>query len=174
MRIDRYGRTLIPTYKSFGLSRNNLFHFDSETKNLWVGKNNLLTRYKLANSPVTKKVMMTAKNRFRGIGTTGKSVVVHTDRTVLRLDKNGAILQTIPAERQRKILKMHLANGLDSFLFSDGLLEVYNLETKSIEFHSLPISSSMKIQKFSNNGRIITLLENGKARLFKLSSASKN
>ncbi len=168
LRIDRYGKTLIPTFGPMKLTRKHRIHFDIKSKYLWTAKDNVLTRINLGVRPPTKKIVLRAKNNFRGIGGSTNGVVLHTSRSVLRIDNEGKILQAIPVEGHRGLLKMSHQDEVDSFLFSDRLLEVYDSSTKSVAFHSLPIESTKGIRSLAVQKDYVAVLQRGNVHLYKL------
>ena len=66
------------------------------------------------------------------IGTDDQAVYVQRDEAVLRYSFAGELLQTIPVQRSRRLVGMHFTFNLHSYLFSDGIIEHYQLPNKRV------------------------------------------
>ena len=174
LRIDRYGKTLIPTLKPAALDRKDLLYFDAKKRQLWMGRKSKLLLVDFSSKPIVAREVLNTKNYLRGIsGIQNGPLVVHTFHSILRLDQQGNVKQPIPVEGTRKLLKADLSANTHHFLFSDRLLEVFHLPARSVSQYRLPIEHAKGLKKVRFQGKLCAILQNGQVRLFNLPQGPK-
>ena len=102
-----------------------------------------------------KKIKKIYKSKSTILGTkkiNDNQIILATSETIVRIDRNGRILQMIPIERGRKLSQFQVSSMQHAFLFSDGLLEIYDIETKKVSRWVLPISPDNQIIRFDIDG----------------------
>jgi hypothetical protein len=168
VRIDRYGKSLIPSLKPAELTRKDLLHFDAKERVLWIGRRYSLLRVDFNQKPVAVREALKTKHRLTGIEGIDSKLVVHTSHSLLRLDSNGTVKQPIPVEGSRKLLKASLSRESHDFLFSDRLLERYSMQQKQISRFLLPLRNTSGISMMRLSSNLCAILQNGSVRLFNL------
>ena len=93
---------------------------------LWIARDTDLIQVNLATSTTqTSKVIHRASNKLKGLFKSKNTILANTDYTVLALSKRGRIQQIVPVEGKRKLALIHIDRVKHTYLFDDGLLDIY-------------------------------------------------
>jgi len=119
--------------------------FDTKNKQLWSLKGGQIIVTDFRRKNPQSKVIHDAKHAFINIQPLDGGVLVHSNYTVLKFNQNQQIDQIIPVENQRKLIAFSVKPQVQSYLFNDQLLEIYDL-AQNIKFQTylqLPANSSI-------------------------------
>ena len=135
MHIDRYGKTLARTYPMPAITNDDLVEFDPATRTLWRIHDRTLSKTVFSSdegvAPLTKAVL-TTKHKLLELALAGQQVVLHTERSVLRVDMaSGKTRKAIPVEGSSKLVAMGLSASRHGYLFENGLLEIFDMQAKT-------------------------------------------
>lgn len=167
IKIDRYGKTLVPWHKidSYNNSRN-FVYIPEKNQILWPFRRSLIQLDLNATGKPTR--ILSTKQPLLDLQLAGDHFIAHTAHTVLRLSKSGRITQAIPVEGHRKLIAMHISEDRHTYLFDDQLLEIFEIETKRHLHYALPLENKEKVTQIVLSWPIIALLTDQKIRVFKL------
>jgi hypothetical protein len=166
---DPVQKTLMHLINSPDLARDDKAIFVWENGSLWYSQGDkLYLRNMIADKPVSKQILIT-KDKLRNIYRSGDDIFVHTRFSVLRYDLEGNLLQTIPVEGERRLVLMNPSEEAHPYLFSDKLLEVFQLRTKRSLRYQLDIGRVQQATRMVTHGSMIGLVLDGKPRAFQLS-----
>ncbi len=165
-------KTLIPLTDMPKLETNDNALFIWETDSVWYLRDNNLYLQKIKSEDGIPKKILSSKQKIRAIQRGGDGdVFVHTRFSVLRYDLNGNLIQTIPVAGARKLVLMSPSPGAHAYLFSDKLLEVFQLDSKKSLNFRLEIGRVQQASKILINGSMVSLILDGKPRAFQLSGS---
>src|SRR5690606_5010760 len=139
MHVDRYGRTLIPRYANTGLKAGDKVVFDANANILWIARGGNIQRVGLGDETPEPKTVFDAKNPILGLQLAGTQIMAHTSRSVIRLGGDGSHLGSIPVTGSRSLASMEIRAEQHAYLFTDGLLEVFDMRTKQLRRYRLPL-----------------------------------
>ncbi len=119
--------------------------FDAKNRQLWLIKGGQVAVSDLRLKKPQNKVIYNAKYAFIGIQPLAESVLIHSNYTVLKFNQNQQLDQIIPVENKRKLIAFAVKPQLQSYLFSDQLLEIYDLKqnTRFQTFLQIPAKSNI-------------------------------
>jgi ligand-binding sensor domain-containing protein len=142
-----------------------------EDGRLWYSHNGkLYIRDMIASKAETREILAT-KQKLKAIYRSGDEIYVHTRFSVLRYDLQGKLLQTIPVQGDRKLVLMEPSEDMHTYLFSDKLLEIYQLQSKKTRQFQLNIGRVQQASRLVVHGTMIGLVLDGRPRAFQLSGA---
>jgi len=171
MQFDRYGKTLIPQTKSIYFSDAAWLAFDPAKRLLWAVRGSQLLRTDLKQKKPQAQVVFTAQHTLRGLALpegAGGDIMTHTDHAVLRFDPTGSLRQSYPVEGTHQLLAMTFSASNHAYLFSDQLLEVFDVQRRQGRRYRLPFADGEEITAMQLSHQHIAFLEGGRPRLFRL------
>jgi len=143
--------------------------FVPKNGSLWFARKKDLFLRNLIDDNVQSKLLLKARNKLTAIHRIDDNIFVHTKHSVLRYSTKGKLRQRIPVEGNRKLVLMSLTGRFHSYLFSDKLLEVFDLSKKNSKHYRLDIGVVKKARNLVNEGSMVALISDGKPRAFQLS-----
>lgn len=171
MQFDRYGKTLIPQTKLPYFTDAAWLAFDPAQRLLWAIRGSALLLTDLKQKKPQTHVVFTAQHPLRGLALledAGGDIMTHTDHAVLRFDPTGSLRQSFPVEGTRRLLAMAFNASSHAYLFSDQLLEVFDVQRRRGRRYRLPFADGEEITAMQLSHQHIAFLEGGRPRLFRL------
>lgn len=168
MNVDRYGQTLIPRFVKTGLKPGDKVLHDSIGGILWISRGNTIRRAVIGATIKSPEVVFESKKKILGIHLAGSQLMAHTARSVIRLNQEGKHLQSIPVTGSRELATMQILGNSHSYLFSDGLLEIFNLTSRTSRRYKLPLENARNAVLGVGEG-VATVIDDGIPRAFSLS-----
>jgi len=168
IRVDQFGRSLIATYPLKNITRKNPFAFDYDKKYFWYLSKNNLKKVDFNKTKLEAKTAFATKSNFKEIALAKQSIILMSNKSVLRLSQEGDFHQAIPVEGRRTISAMEAGSLNDRFLFSDGLLETYNHKAKSVTYHSIKNLDTSEVKRIKTSGDYLVLKSKDAVLVYKL------
>lgn len=103
-----------------------------------------------------------------------EKIIVYTKYSVFILDKTFDVEKSIPVFPQRQLKRMVVSDGYQSYLFSDGTIEFYQLHELQKYFVTLSELEVDKVTSFRQTGNYIGIIENGIPFAYQLESNHLN
>lgn len=166
-KLDRYGKTLASRGDASWVAKAGASAYFPETRNFYWTLGKKLVRAKL-DGTAEPRAVFSAKQPLLDVQAAADHLIAHTAHTVLRLEPDGTVLQAIPVEGRRKLVRMHISEERHAYLFDDQLLEVYDLKTKSASRYALPLDDGESITRLALSGTYAAIAFGDIVRLFRL------
>jgi hypothetical protein len=125
--------------------------------------------------PISKKTVKIAKNikTIEDIKFTNDRILVQTKYSLIALQENGAIDQTIPVSSTRKLIKFDIRDNHHAFLFDDKQIEIYDAKTSVVKYSKIPVGQVKSVdQLMFSKGKIVSVLD-GNLKIFQLEGTWK-
>lgn len=167
LKLDRYGKKLAPRGDAGFLAKAGRIAYAAEQGTLFWTEGKTLMRGR-PDGKAPPKGVFSAKHPLLDVQAEGGHLVAHTAHTVLRLSHTGAVLQSIPVEGRRRLVRMHVGEDRHAYLFGDQLLEVYELATKTATRYALPLDENEKIGRLALAWPLMAVVADGAVRVFRL------
>jgi hypothetical protein len=176
MQFDRYGKTLIPRSKVTNFATAEAMAYEPHSHILWAVRGNDLWRTDLKLKAPRGRVVFSAQHPLHSLtlpdGAHG-DVMTHTDHAVLRFGESGIMRPSIPVEGSRRLIAMAISATNHAYLFSDQLLEVYEIQKKQTTRYLLPIDNVEQVSALRLSGQQVAVLVSGRPRLFRLDTGRR-
>ncbi len=140
---------------------------DRET--LWSAQDTTLLQQFIDQGTPKKRTLISLKTPFRGIVPDGEHILAYTPYAILRYNLEARVVQTIPVEGNHKLVSMATEKGYHTYLFSDRVLEKYDLKQEKTKHFYLDIGLAKKITSMSTRKSDVALLLDGKPSIYQLS-----
>lgn len=131
---------------------------------IWLVRDRKLLR--VAGEQWQEEVILTAPEL--ALGSAGKSLFIGRGNAVLHYAWSGHLAQAIPIAQQRHLRAMHIAPRGHAYIFADGLLEYYRMQTKSVLRTRLKLHPKTALAHLDVFGSRLAFIDNDMARLFVL------
>ncbi len=131
---------------------------------IWLVRDNKLLR--VAGEQWQEEVILTAPNL--ALGSAGRSLFIGRGNAVLHYAWSGQLTQAIPVAQQRHLRAMHIAPRGHAYIFADGLLEYYRVQTKTVLRARLKLRPRTEIAHLDTFSSRLAFIDDGMARLFVL------
>ena len=100
-------------------------------------------------------------------------LLIQTRYSLIVIDKDGNIDQTIPVSSTRKLVQFNISDQYHTFLFDDKQLEIYSSNGSKIKYTKLPVKMTKKVDKLNfRKGQLLSVLD-GRLALFRLEGVWK-
>jgi len=142
--------------------------FDPKLQVQWIGRDDALFATANRDGKIRTRLIHRTNAAIKGIQATAPEVFAYTSNTVLRFHRNGDLLQAIPVSSDRRIQAAEFRAGMHSYLFSDGLLERYNLQSESRRQYVIPADTSEASSVMVSSTSVVALILNQSPRVFHL------
>lgn len=166
-RFDRYSKTLGTTF----ITKNSLkeIPYKSKHANVFMIKSHrTLSMLDLSTDKSRITQIFKTSIPILDLQNSGNGLILSTAHSVLRIDYSGNVLQSMPVENRRTLLAMDINPKSHSYLFSDGLLEVYNPINKKIQRYALSLNHPIDIKEIRLTGEFLVLINSSSIRAFSL------
>ena len=173
--IDRYGKKLNPVPIGSGFLPTDGLLTDLSDGGILISRDKQIWK-----APVTKglkgevalgKALSVQKVSNPVLGMTGAAdgYIAHTAFTVMRMDWTGKRMQTIPVENDRRLKKISMDEQRHSYLFEDGLVEVFDMNSQSARRFQIPaeVAASSTFLVMANESNMLVITE-GKIKAYSL------
>jgi hypothetical protein len=167
LKLDRYGKKLAPRGDAGFLAKAGRLAYVAEQGALFWTEGKRLMRGR-PDGKAAPKAVFSAKHPLLDVQAAGGHLIAHTAHTVLRLSHSGTVLQAIPVEGRRRLVRMHVGEDRHAYLFNDQLLEIYELATKTATRYALPLDEGEKIGRLTLAWPLAAVVADGAARVFRL------
>ena len=168
VRIDRYGKTVIPRLSLKGLNQQDRALYDPHRHRLWFVQHNALLSQDTTDRSNAAKVMLRLKHQILDIQATKQELIVHTSHAVMRISHAGKLRRAIPVEGRRRLVAMNITDQQHGYLFDDHIVEVYLTKSRQGHRFRLPLNNDEQVSLMRINQNLLVLLVNNKPRLFTL------
>ena len=136
---------------------------------IWLHSKHDIWKWEEASNKLTK----IAKNikDIENIRITVDRILIQTKYSIIALEKNGYIDQTIPVSSTRKLVLFDVRDNYHTFLFDDKQLEIYDSDKSEIKYTRLPVKRVKSVDRLIfSKGKIISILD-GKLANYQLEGA---
>jgi hypothetical protein len=166
---DPMQKSLMHLTNAPDLGREDKAVFIWESGSLWYSQGGkLFLRNMISEKPISKQILAT-KEKVKNIYRSGSEIFVNTRFSVLRYNLEGDLLQTIPVEGSRRLVLMNPYEEVHHYLFSDKLLEIFQLKKKKTLRYQLDIGRVQQATRIVAHDSMVGLVLDGKPRAFQLS-----
>ena len=101
-----------------------------------------------------------------------ESIFLATTKRVIRFSLEGAVTQVIPIVSEKSLLSMEISATKHSYIFSDGGVEVKDLDNQSSTYFTIPTKKISSLRKHQlRNGHIASITNKGVMSLIQLATA---
>jgi hypothetical protein len=179
MQIDRYGKAVLPRIGNTALKASDIVILDTKTMEMFFVRGRRLVKVELAKKTIKERTLLKAEHKLLDLQFENPEkpdaghLLVHTAHTVLVIDRGGKVQQAIPVEGQRNLIAMRIRRDQHSYLFSDSLLESFDMRTKAGTRFVLPLENPDLVTKLQTYGNFAAIIEKGTPRLFSLAAAPR-
>jgi len=174
IRIDRYGKTLLPRYTKTGLAAGDIAVLDEIRNIIWTTDGRKVRRVDLQQEKDRSEQVFETQHKIEALTVYDGGIIGHTSSVAFRLDGEGNLVQSIPVTNGRKLLAMDIDGTTHNYLFDDGLLESFDVKARTATRYQVPLSeaSAKPVGKirFQLRGKLLGLIENGAVRAFHLAA----
>lgn len=98
----------------------------------------------------------------------GDKVLLQTNYSVIALNQDTSIDQTIPVSSTRKLIDFGIFENHHTFLFNDKQLEIYSTAEKKISYSKLNIGRIRKVNKIIFSRGFLVGIFDGRVQMFQL------
>lgn len=137
------------------------------TWQLWTINENtlLLQNFKKDrwNDPI---VVQQSKNPIINLHHQKDEIFIHTDRNVMVFKGLGGGKTVVPVSPTLKLKSMDIGADFHSYLFSKGLVEIYDLKSQTKKTFKIDLGEDEQIQVFHINGPLMGLIVDDHPRLY--------
>ena len=136
---------------------------------IWVySQSNIWTLQPQENGTMHWKSLVQGLRDIQNLLSHKTKLIVQTPYTIITMNQEGEMERTIPVSSKRKISHIQLENSQHLYAFDDGRVEIYDLNSHTMEFLELPLKMKAPLSKIAlYENKIATLIE-GQLRLFEL------
>lgn len=138
---------------------------DNESE-LWIIRDFRLLRKSIQDQKVRSILIHKGTQPLRSLAFVDGEVWVANLNTVVRFNVDGKFLSAIPVESNRKLLRMDIQPQRHSYLFTDGLIEIFELSTKEHVQYRLPQELRTAVQDISVSGPVLGVTSKQEPRFF--------
>lgn len=166
--VDHNERELKTLKYPVSISSKDKIYFLPDDKKMWQIKDNGIILHNF-NGNYESKVLKRTKSTIRNFSISGSDLFISTKYSVLHYSEKGDLVDSIPVENNRKLILMEQNESKHLYLFSDKLLEVYDMNSQKVYRYSLQLGRVSKAYDISSNKSIVAILLDGIPRIFQLS-----
>jgi len=181
-RFDRYGKRLVRAPRALKLLESDAAALDPASMRLWVARGAKLVSLDMSSTDGKATEIVNTSSPILGVQFVNGELFAWTARAFMRFDATGRRKQTIPVEGNRALHSIVLSPSLHSFLFRDGLLEMFDLQRQTTSRYHLANVASVDSGSTAARAKaraglaglaiggegLIGLVANGRPRLFRL------
>ncbi len=178
IQLDRYGKRLHVLALPTAMKSADRMHWSPALKSFWLARGQSLSIFSLLPGSKEKQAWL-APQPLIGIAGDQTSLFAWTGSSAVRFSDAGTSagksLDTLKVAKDRQLNLMNAAGGTHAYLFTDGTLEVYDLESLQREAFKLPLPigrDAAFVQRMVLGGpkgsAQVAILVAGKPRVFSL------
>ena len=165
-RIDGQGIRHRPTRAGMALQNGDLAAVTSGPV-FWIARQGLLLRWQPGDAG--PQVVHKNPARLQQLIPWAGTLFTHTGDTVLRFDHRGEMIRAIPVENNRRLRRMALQDQRHTYLFTDGLVETYDVDsaTRHSWFPEIP-GQGERVTILRIKGPLLAVVNAGHPHLYVL------
>ncbi len=133
---------------------------------LWILRDFRLLRKTISAQKVQSTLIHKGTQPLRSLAVVNGEIWAANLNTIVRFGLDGKFIAAIPVEGARQLLKMDIHPQRHSYLFTDGLFEVFNLPTKEHSQYRLPIELRQRVTGMTLSGPVLGVMSKNEARFF--------
>ena len=168
--VDPFGKKLVARFQRTGLEAGDRTFFDSQSKQLYIGRKNKIYRREFSQHGELFKTVFETDDKILDLQATIKGFVAITCQKVIFFGLDGLPRQTVPVVAGRLLTAVAISGEIHAYLFADTLLEVIDMQSHRISNYRLPLSRGMIVDKLTLQGDLVALTISGKPKVFSLMS----
>lgn len=150
-----------------GLFQNDDIAMFGEGENdLWILRDFRLLRKTISGQKVQSTLIHKGTQPLRSLAIVDGEIWAANLNTIVRFGLDGKFIAAIPVEGERQLIKMDIHPQRHSYLFTDGLFEIFDLPTKEHAQYRLPVELQQKVSGMTLSGPVLGVMSKDEARFF--------
>lgn len=133
---------------------------------LWIIRDFRLLRKTIQAQKVQSTLIHKGTQPLRSLAFSDGEIWVANLNTVIRFNMEGKFVAAIPVESNRQLVRMDIQPQRHSYLFADGLFEVFELATKEHSQYRLPSELRTSVRDMTVSGPILGVMSKQEPHFF--------
>lgn len=133
---------------------------------LWIIRDFRLLRKTIHAQKVQSTLVHKGTQPLRSLASSDGEVWVANLNTVVRFNMEGKFVAAIPVEGNSQLVRMDIQPQRHSYLFADGLFEIFDLPTKEHSQYRLPRELRTSVHEMALSGPILGVMSKQEPHFF--------